>query len=133
MEEVLRRTSLVPLALPCFVLCLIGLETEGLLDHQGRAGDHFHCTVEPSSGHIRCRFLDYTSPFFRELISVRTTPPITPKNFWGFKKRNSQKRVHLFMLPPSGGSPPPITPKYSQRINWRNEFHLCYIRKFSGN
>ena len=22
----------------------------------GRAGDHFHCTVEPSPGHIRCRW-----------------------------------------------------------------------------
>ena len=52
MEEVPRRTSLVPLAFPCFVLCLIGVETEGLLDYQGRAGDHFHCTVEPSPGHI---------------------------------------------------------------------------------
>ena len=56
MEEVPRRTSLVPLAFPCFLHCLIGVETEGLLDYQGRAGDHFHCTVEPSPGHIRCRF-----------------------------------------------------------------------------
>ena len=40
---------------PCFVLCLIGVETEALLDYQGRAGDHFHCTVKPSPGHIRCR------------------------------------------------------------------------------
>ena len=38
MEEVPRRTSLVPLAFPCFVLCLIRVETEGLLDYQGRAG-----------------------------------------------------------------------------------------------
>ena len=51
-----RRTSLVPLAFPCFVLCLIGMETEGLLAYKGRAGDHFYCTVEPSPGHIRCRF-----------------------------------------------------------------------------
>ena len=55
MEEVPRRTSLVPLAFPRFLYCLIGVETEGLLDFQGRAGDHFHCTVEPSPGHIRCR------------------------------------------------------------------------------
>ena len=55
MEEVPRRTSLVPLACPCFVLRLIGVETEALLDYQGRAGDHFRCTVEPSPGHIRCR------------------------------------------------------------------------------
>ena len=38
MEEVPRRTSLVPLAFPCCVLCLVGVETEGLLDYQGRAG-----------------------------------------------------------------------------------------------
>ena len=38
MEEVPRRTSLAPLASPCFLLCLIGVETEGLLDYQGRAG-----------------------------------------------------------------------------------------------
>ena len=55
LEEVPRRTSLAPLAFPCFVLRLIGLETKNVLDYQGRAGDHFHCTVEPSPGHIRCR------------------------------------------------------------------------------
>ena len=38
MEEVLRRTSLAPLAFPCFVLSFTGVETEGLLDCQGRAG-----------------------------------------------------------------------------------------------
>ena len=27
-----------PLAFPCFVPCLIGVETEGFLDYQGRAG-----------------------------------------------------------------------------------------------
>ena len=27
-----------PCGIPCFVLCLIGMETEGLLDYQGRAG-----------------------------------------------------------------------------------------------
>ena len=38
MEEVPRRTSLVPLAFSCFVLRFIGVETEGLLDYQGRTG-----------------------------------------------------------------------------------------------
>ena len=38
MEQVPRRTSHVPLAFPCFVHCLLGVETEGLLDYQGRAG-----------------------------------------------------------------------------------------------
>ena len=56
-----RRTSLVPLAFPCFVLRLIGVEAEGLLDYQGRAGDHFHCTVEPLPDHIRFRHLEICS------------------------------------------------------------------------
>ena len=69
LEEVPRRTSLVPLAFPCFVLRLIGLETKNVLDYQGRAGDHFHCTVERSPGHIRCRkmlqqFPKMLGPFF---------------------------------------------------------------------
>ena len=38
MEEVPRRISLVPLAFPCFLHCLMGVETEGRLDYQGRAG-----------------------------------------------------------------------------------------------
>ena len=38
------------------LLRLIGLETKNVLDYQGRAGDYFHCTVERSPGHIRCRF-----------------------------------------------------------------------------
>ena len=38
MEEVPCRTSLVPLAFPRFVLCLLRVEREGLLDYQGRAG-----------------------------------------------------------------------------------------------
>ena len=37
-EEVPRRTSLTPLASPCFILRLIGLELEGLLDYQGSTG-----------------------------------------------------------------------------------------------
>ena len=38
MEEVPRRSSLPPLAFPCFVLSSIPVEAEGLLDYQGRAG-----------------------------------------------------------------------------------------------
>ena len=38
LEEVPGRTLLAPLASPCFVLCLIRVEREGLLDYQGRAG-----------------------------------------------------------------------------------------------
>ena len=49
----LARTPCVPL----FCTFLVGVETEGLLDYQGRAGDHFHCTVKPLPGRIRCRAL----------------------------------------------------------------------------
>ena len=38
MDEVPRRTSLAPLAFTCLVLCVIGVETEELLDYQGRVG-----------------------------------------------------------------------------------------------
>ena len=48
----LARTPCVPLFCTSFNR---GGETEGLLDYQGRAGDHFHHTVVPSPGHIRCR------------------------------------------------------------------------------
>ena len=39
MEEVPRRTSLVPLAFPClYIVYLIRVEAEGLLVYEGRAG-----------------------------------------------------------------------------------------------
>ena len=38
MEEVRCRTSLAPLASPCFIVSLLSLETEGLLTFQGRSG-----------------------------------------------------------------------------------------------
>ena len=81
MEEVPRRTSLVPLAFPCFVLCLIGVETEGLLDYQGRAGDHFHCTVEPSPGHIRCRLLTPLCVFWPYAAEMLKGPCVTRRPF----------------------------------------------------
>ena len=75
MEEVPRRTSLVPLAFPCFVLCLKGVDTEGLFRLPGAGGDHFHCTVEPSPGHFRCRknwatyeFLEWGRCHWPELV-----------------------------------------------------------------
>ena len=49
MKEATRRTSLVPLAFPSFVLCLIRVEAEGLLDYQGRAGiiSIVRCNLRP--------------------------------------------------------------------------------------
>ena len=49
------RASLAPLASPCLVLCSIGVETEGVFRLPGEGGDHVHCMVEPSPGHIQCR------------------------------------------------------------------------------
>ena len=47
----------------------------------------------------------------RELTSVINTPPIKPTNFWGFAKRNSQEKLHLFVLSLLGRSTPPIATK----------------------
>ena len=59
MEEVPCRTPLTPLASPCFVLIWKGGNRRALT-LRGEGGDHFHCTVEPSPGHIRCRFKTVT-------------------------------------------------------------------------
>ena len=82
---------------------------------------------------IRTSWITLHRFIFQELISVIITPPITPNNFWRFSKRNSLEILPLLVLSLLGRSPPLITPKYSQRINWRNKLHLCYTRKFSGN
>ena len=44
---------------------VLALPAEALLDYHG-AGDHFHCTVEPSPGHIQCRLSasEYFLSFF---------------------------------------------------------------------
>ena len=54
------RTPCVPL----FSTLFNRVETEGLLDYQVRAGDHFHCTVEPSA-----------RPFS---VSIRSLPDPSP-------------------------------------------------------
>ena len=52
--------------------------------------------------------------------------PFTPNNFWGFKKRNIQEKLHHPVLCRLGKITQSFTPKYSQGIRWRNEFHLGY-------
>ena len=59
-----------------------------------------------------------------DLISVIVTPPSTPNNFRGVKKRNLQEKLHLLVVTFSERISPPSTPKYSQIIIWRNKFHL---------
>ena len=95
MEEVPRRTSLVPLAFPCFLHWLIGVETKNVLDYQGRAGDHFHCTVEPSPGHIRCRALrkkvcvEVLAPYSKEKASLDSVGPAVVKGRASCKSRHA--------------------------------------------
>ena len=89
----------------------------------------------PQPGKVyHSNFLDYTSPFYFSRINVHNNYTTNyTKTFWGFNKRNSQESLHLLVLSLLGRSTPPITPKYSLRINWRNKFLLGYTRKFSGN
>ena len=82
------------------------------------------------SSTIRSSWITLHHFIFGVLISVIFTLPITPNNFWGFNKRNSQEKLHALVLSLLGRITPPITPKYSQRINWRN---LGYTRTFLGN
>ena len=95
---------------------------------QGNNGNPTKTLSSPSQTHksmsytIRTSWITPHHFIFRELISVIITPPITPNNFWRFNKRNSQEKLHLLVLSLLGGSTPPITPKYSQRINWHNQF-----------
>ena len=80
---------------PCFVHCLIGVETEGLLDYQGRAGDHFHCTVEPSPGHIRCREIPEESPKECPGAPRPGVQKASEKNHNKGKLQRDQYRPHL--------------------------------------
>ena len=126
MEEVPRRTSLVPLASPCFVLRLIGVETEALLDYQGRAGDHFHCAVEPSPGHIRCRQIRTNRKNSEQIGTNRGTPenkerkseqigaigtnwsdPLLPTPKWGLRH---QPVTAIFFQQGITYAPPPPSP-----------------------
>ena len=85
---------------PLFCTSLIGVKTEALLDYQGRAGDHVHCTVEPSPGHIRCRLPtdlhDLAITRERQRGREKKSPP---------PRKNSPDPPHL-----STFSPPPFFP-----------------------
>ena len=64
---------------------------------------------------IRTSWITLHHFIFWESIVVIITPPFAPNKFWELMKHNSQEK-----------STPPITPKYSQIINWRNKDHLCF-------
>ena len=72
---------------------------------------------------------------FQELPSVIITPPMTPWNMYEICLGElisviSWKNCTTWSWP---CSKPAITPKYSQRIDWRNEFRLGHTRKFLGS
>ena len=64
----LTRTPCVPLF--CTLLYRDGNRRAFRLPGEGE--DHFHCTVEPSPGHIRCRILQNSSTFFHPEIAVQS-------------------------------------------------------------
>ena len=70
-----RKFRAVPRLYPLRSLVLV-LRFIGLLDNQGRAGDHFHCTVEPSPGHIRCRKnRGFNCEWFAGVFIAKVGPP----------------------------------------------------------
>ena len=75
MEEVPRRTSLAPLA---FLLCLIGVETEELLDYQERAGIISIVRWNPRPAELS-EFAAELSPFsLPKEHSRNNIPPVSP-------------------------------------------------------
>ena len=103
----LARTPCVPL----FCTLFNSGGNRGALDYQGRAGDHFHCTVEPSPGHIRCRVI-FFSEFFGLVYPKLLPPPPSPEK----------------------NSPPEFTPKI---VGIPLQFHFCrnfffVLRRFSA-
>ena len=53
--EVPRCTSRAPFASLCFCAFFNRARSKGAFRLPGATWDHFHCTVTPSPGHIRCR------------------------------------------------------------------------------
>ena len=89
--EVPRRTSLVPLAFPWSVLFLNRGGNRRAFRLAGARRDHFHCTVEPSPGHIRCRKI--TPGLGIPLTPGRARNPISWKR--GFRGPKTQFPVAL--------------------------------------
>ena len=85
----------------------------------GEGGDHFHCTVEPSPGHIRCRSVISANPalislfvlgFPRPQTGARIPiswkrgfwgpkTPISPRPYKGWKREFSAKNPHFPCVP----------------------------------
>ena len=57
MEEVPRRSSLAPLAIPRFCALLNRGGNRRAFRQPGEGRDHVHCAAEPSPGHIWRRFV----------------------------------------------------------------------------
>ena len=71
---------------------------------------------------IRTSWITPHHSFFQELICVIISPPITPNQFWGFNKRNSQEYYTTLVLSLLGNIAQSFTPKHSQGISWRSKF-----------
>ena len=56
---------------------------------RGAGGDHVHCTVEPSPGHIRCRICTGFNAHFDEIMAGNKTPIMQNPPF-GDADENSQ-------------------------------------------
>ena len=70
---------------------------------------------------------------FRESMGAIITPLLHQIISGEFMSVISRRTLHLVVLSFSNTITPPSTPKYSQRINWRNKFHLGCTRRFLGN
>ena len=79
--------------------------------------------------HLKLLGLHLTILFFRELVSVITSPPTTLNKIWGFDKRNSQEILHHPVLSLLGKVTQSFTPKYSHMS--RLHSHLPEYRKIS--
>ena len=105
MDEAPRRTSLVPLAFPCSVLCLLGVETEGLLDYQGRAG-----IISIVQWSLRPVIFGVESVCLRP-SGLRASPPLTEVSR-ALRARNAEKVSKM-----SPGASGPGTPKSLQKVS----------------
>ena len=68
---------------PCVQFVLISTNRGGkrrAFKLPGERGDHFHCAVEPSSGHIRCR--TRLGERYHSSREQSTPPPPPSPNFW---------------------------------------------------
>ena len=102
--NVWRKYRVVPRAYPSHPLICAYFYRAGNKERfrlPGRAGDHFHCTVEPSPGHIRCRWIcaELCFVFFCVLSGF------SPANLTEISFRNCPSNAGIFWKTPSRKTP----------------------------